>query len=297
VPLSLTPGKKIRRGALHERYGGRRQGGISPSAKTPNVFIITAPTGKQHGYIYDGFNADDGYYHYTGEGRYGDQQMVQGNRAIRDHVREGRELHLFTATGPQLTYVGPFQYVSYYDADAPESGGGETRKVIVFRLKQVAGVAPPENPVDLLPPKRTTVEKVPIERQHTEATWVDRDREPYEARRAEQDLVLVFEDWLIAQGHKVYRFKLRPKGEPAPLLCDVYDETTNTLFEAKGSIARPAIRMAIGQLADYSRLIKSEPSKAVLLPERPRADLLALLRNEQIAVWWRDGEAFQTSDA
>lgn len=272
------------------------QGGISPSAKSPNVFIITAPAGEKHGYIYDGYNEDDGYYHYTGEGQHGDQQMVQGNRAIRDHVGEGRELHLFTAVGPQLTYVGQFQYVSDYDADAPETGGDNTRKVIVFKLKQVEGIEPPASATGLTLPKRTSVEKVPVERQNVESTWVDRDREPYEARRVEQELVLAFERWLLDQGHSVCRLKLRPKGEPAPLYCDVYDETTNTLFEAKGSIARPAIRMAIGQLADYGRLAKSGPSKAVLVPERPRADLMALLSGEGIAVWWRDGETFQTSD-
>ena len=79
IVLSLTPGDKIRRTELHAEYGGRRQGGISPSKVSDNVFLITAPSiGERHGYVYDG-PREDGYYHYTGEGQYGDQLMVQGN--------------------------------------------------------------------------------------------------------------------------------------------------------------------------------------------------------------------------
>src|SRR5215218_4526037 len=95
MPIVLRPGELIRRVDLHDRYGGRRQGGISPSKQTPNVFLFTDQArGALHGYIYDGAQ-EDGSYNYTGEGQYGDQQMAQGNRAIRDHQREGRDLHLF----------------------------------------------------------------------------------------------------------------------------------------------------------------------------------------------------------
>ena len=94
----MSKGKKSARVTLHEELGGRRQGGISPSSKTPNVFLFTDQAqGVLHGYIYDG-QRKDGFFHYTGEGQRGDQRMVQGNRAIRDHRGEGRELHLFDAS-------------------------------------------------------------------------------------------------------------------------------------------------------------------------------------------------------
>src|SRR5215831_19006176 len=96
MPLHLEPGKTIKRSALHRRYGGREQGGISPSRRSSNVFLFTDPKrGERHGYIYDGMRDDD-LYDYTGEGQSGNQQMIQGNRAIRDHQLEGRELHLFS---------------------------------------------------------------------------------------------------------------------------------------------------------------------------------------------------------
>jgi hypothetical protein len=56
----LSPGEAIRRVDLHAAYGGGRQGGIAPSARTPNVLIFSDPaSGEQHGY-FDGWH-DDGF--------------------------------------------------------------------------------------------------------------------------------------------------------------------------------------------------------------------------------------------
>lgn len=297
MSIDLEPGQIIRRVDLHARYGGRRQGGISPSKQSSNVFVITAPgRGEQHGYLYDGQNAD-GYYHYTGEGQYGDQRMVQGNRAIRDHVAEGRELHLFEAQGPELRYIGQFEYFDDHSAEAPETNDGQPRKVIVFRLKQVSGVDPTPSKSPLRWLSREPVVEVPVEQHTTESMLIEGDRLPYEAERREQKLVLSFLESLERQGHDVYRYQLLPDGEVAPLYCDLFDKTTNTLYEAKGSVARPAIRMAVGQLADYARFIPSSPRKALLVPERPRRDLLALLEQENISVTWPEGAGFASIES
>src|SRR3954447_21543245 len=72
--FDLQPGDRITRKELHERWGGRTQGGISPSASTPNIFIFWSPAlGEKHGY-YDEFRSD-GCFYYTGKGQYGDQEM------------------------------------------------------------------------------------------------------------------------------------------------------------------------------------------------------------------------------
>jgi hypothetical protein len=70
----LQPRATIRRVDLHQRYGGPRQGGISPSKSTLNVLIFSdSVRGAQHGYI-DDWQAD-GLFHYTGEGQRADQQF------------------------------------------------------------------------------------------------------------------------------------------------------------------------------------------------------------------------------
>ncbi len=285
MPLHLRPGKKIKRKALHRRYGGREQGGISPSRKSANVFLFTDPKrGKRHGYIYDGLR-EDGFYDYTGEGQSGDQQMTQGNRAIRDHKVEGRELHLFKASGDQVLYVGQYEYAEHYPGEAQQTGEGGTRSVIVFRLRPVGTTVPVDaSPLEKL--KRRRVTEIPVERQLTEETVVVPSGRPYTASRLEQKLVLSYENALKAEGHEVCRLQIWPKGEPAPFFSDLYDRTTNTLIEAKGSAGRTTFRMAIGQLADYARLVKPAPKKAILLPERPRPDLIKLAKSEGISVIW-----------
>jgi hypothetical protein len=74
-----------------------------------------------------------------------------------------------------------------------------------------------------------------------------------------------------------------------PLLSDVYDEARQNLIEAKGTGSRDAVRMAIGQLADYGRFTPADTVTAVLLPERPREDLEALLESQGIACIWQLG--------
>jgi hypothetical protein len=290
MAIELKPGEEIKRVALHETYGGRRQGGISPSKQSANVFLFTDQArGVVHGYIYDGDNEEDGLYHYTGEGQEGDQRMVQGNRAIRDHVAEGRELHLFDSSGGIATYLGQFEYVDDYPGDAHQTNSPEPRKVIVFRLRRLSGETPLA-PSRLSQFDKDEVKVIPVEQHLTERMVIEPNREPYEAERREQPLVLELAGALRAEGHEVDRLYLRPKGEPAPLLCDLYDQTTNTVIEAKGSVSRAAVRMAIGQLADYARLVKPAPGRMILVPEEPRPDLLGLATGEGIGVTWPDAK-------
>ena len=60
----------------------------------------------------------------------------------------------------------------------------------------------------------------------------------------------------------------------------------NTLYEAKGSVSRPSIRMAIGQLVDYERLVDPAPKKVILVEQEPRPDLLELAKTQNITVIW-----------
>ncbi len=40
---TLKPGGRVSRKSLQEELGGRTQGGIGPSKRTPNVFIFSDP--------------------------------------------------------------------------------------------------------------------------------------------------------------------------------------------------------------------------------------------------------------
>ena len=111
---TIDPGTITTRAAVSAEFGGATQGGIQPSARTPNVLLYSDPAaGAQHGYRFDGFGSDGAYYS-TGEGQQGSQQLVKGNRAVLNHALDGRALRLFEAQGgkrpggKQQVYLGEF---------------------------------------------------------------------------------------------------------------------------------------------------------------------------------------------
>jgi hypothetical protein len=132
------------------------------------------------------------------------------------------------------------------------------------------------------------VKEVPVEQALTERMLVEGDREPYEAERKEQKLVLWQADSLERHGHDVCRLQFLADGEAAPMFCDLYDKTDEVLYEAKGTTTRIAMRMAIGQLADYARFIDVQ-RRVVLMPEKPRPDLVALAASQGIEVVYPEG--------
>lgn len=295
---SLLPGESIKRTNLHERFGGGGQGGIAPSAQTPNVLVFSdAESGRRHGYI-DGWQ-DDGCFHYTGEGQAGDQELARGNRAIANHSADDRALRVFDGVAGTVEYVGEFVLDRRpYRADAPESqdspsGGRVVRQVLVFPLRPVDTQPRPPDPALVAMAGGPQLLEVPVEQQNTERAVVSPSGERYEVERREQRLVLAYAAFLAERQVHVGRHRIRPAGEAKPLFSDVFDSQRNNLIEAKGSGSRSNVRMAIGQLADYGRFLTPTPAKAILLPERPRQDLEALLASQGIDAIWPTRDGFE----
>ncbi|NEC27174.1 restriction endonuclease [Streptomyces sp. SID8111] len=292
----LRPGDVIERKQLHAKYGGRTQGGIGPSAKTPNVMIFTDPVaGEKHGY-YDGW-MPDGLFHYSGEGQYGDQRMMSGNASILNHQAEHRALRVFQGARGKVTYLGRFVTEGWYEADAPETGDGPLRKVIVFKLRPVdtPSQAPATKLGRLLAAQTAAVAEIEVEQHETEKSFVQPNREPYEAERHESKLVQLFSDYLRSRGHLVSRHRILPAGETRPLMTDLYVEDLGLLIEAKGSVTRENVRMAIGQLADYGRFLDAR-HRAILVPSEPRQDLQELAMSVNQAFVWPEGKSYRSTD-
>ena len=98
-----------RRDELHRVWAGstrvQAQGGILTPREAPLVLVVTGEEGDQYGYG-DHWD-DDGVFHYYGAGQVGDMEWARGNRAIRDHAKNGEELHVFEQVRPSgLRYVG-----------------------------------------------------------------------------------------------------------------------------------------------------------------------------------------------
>lgn len=121
-----------RREDIHGHYGGQQQGGISTPADYPLIFLFASESGSRFGYV-DQFQ-DDGTFWYTGEGQEGDMRMNRGNRAIREHEANDKELHLFESVGQgEVRYVGQATYLSHHWEERPDANG-EMRDAIIFEL-------------------------------------------------------------------------------------------------------------------------------------------------------------------
>lgn len=129
--------KYNRRLDIHGAYGGQRQSGIVTPRGRPILFLFSSEQGKSHGYS-DGYR-EDGSFWYTGEGQVGDMQFVRGNRAIRDHIEDGKKLLLFTDIGKgKVVYEGEFRMLGSHFEEKPDTTGSQ-RTAIVFELEPMAG--------------------------------------------------------------------------------------------------------------------------------------------------------------
>ncbi|WP_342431180.1 hypothetical protein [Neobacillus sp. FSL H8-0543] len=130
----LTEGKIYRRRDLHDKFGGQQQSGISTPSKFPMILIFSGESGKNYGYT-DGWQGNSVYY-YTGEGQEGDMKFTKGNKAIRDHLLNGKDIYLFqnNSTG-HVKFVGEMICTGYHHRTAPDRNG-HNREAIVFELKE-----------------------------------------------------------------------------------------------------------------------------------------------------------------
>ena len=121
-----------RRRDIHAIYSGQQQGGICTPSNHPVIFIFTGDSGDEFGYKDDWTAA--GIFEYTGEGQVGDMQITKGNKAIRDHVQNGKDLYLFKyIKSGHVQFIGNMVYTGHHFRDSKDRNG-DIRKAIVFEL-------------------------------------------------------------------------------------------------------------------------------------------------------------------
>mgnify|MGYP000991000094 CR=1 FL=1 len=120
--MKVIIGKEYKRKELHNYFGGQRQGGISTPRDHPMIFVFTNKRGKDFGYL-DGWN-DSGDFLYTGEGQKGDMKFQSGNKALRDHVTDGKRVFLFEDTIKTFVRcIAEINFVDYSFIQTPDQSG------------------------------------------------------------------------------------------------------------------------------------------------------------------------------
>jgi hypothetical protein len=273
---------------VHARYGGRIQGGISPSSQQDVVMFFTHADSDAGAERVDGWG-EDGLFHYVGEGSVGDQQMAQGNKTIFNHRRDGRSLEGFLVNGADVTYLGEFEFVGYYTVDGPDTENPVLRRqMIVFRLRSLNDVPVELRKVPFTPATATRLDvveppmriEVQLPRKHVQRA-VSR-------LGLEAELVKSYAQHLQRTGHETRRLIITPPDEGQPMVTDLFDETRRELVEAKSRVTRDQIRMAIATLIDFGRFVP-DASQALLVPARPRPDLIRLLHHADVTLIYPDG--------
>jgi hypothetical protein len=109
------------------------------------------------------------------------------------------------------------------------------------------------------------------------------------AVKDEERLMIDFRSWLGQQGRKLKVAKYDG------LRCDGYERESRILVEAKSSVSREHIRMAVGQLLDYGFQIRKDlgiSCMAILLPSKPDPKSVNWLSELNISVIWHENGAF-----
>jgi len=109
------------------------------------------------------------------------------------------------------------------------------------------------------------------------------------AEKVEERLLIDFRKWLRRQERTLEAAKF------GSLRCDGYERKRRMLIEAKSSVSREHIRMAVGQLLDYGFQIRKNLGKshmAILLPRKPDPSSVAWLPILNISLIWRENGAF-----
>lgn len=297
---SLEIGDTIRRRLLHRQYGGGQQGGISTSSQTSDIFIFTNPSrGARYGYdLLEGLQPD-GSFAYTGEGQAGDQEFTRGNKALLNAADEGRVIRLFNASPPYATYAGAFTTGDPVCSIHVIPGeDGEARRAIIFNLVPLDAnpLLLAANPGQLRMLKPQITQWDPPDASDINIV-VDATQFPPGDRvvsRVEFQLQADFGRWLTERGTPPSRLRLPVAG--AIIEPDMFVEAEGWVVEAKKSTGREYVRMAIGQVLDYThnaRSLDTRVTPMILLPGHAESDLHQLSADLGITMASRDGDSFE----
>ena len=275
------------RADLHSSYGGASQGGIVPSPRQGYVFLFHTGTSMPN----DGWSKD-GHFYYTGA------LSDRANGAVEHAWSQGRRLQVMERlTRTTTSAANLHRYVDSFVLDGIEEtvvsdGSGKERRLPRFRLRTIDAVTHSPGQVHC-PGDPRVVDVRRVER--CDLLCRDHGIVVPGHERPETRLSKEFERYLLTQGYPVHRLGIRHTPNCTPMLTDTWLGHLNLLIEAKaGPNMRNDARMAVGQLADYTRFVPGA-LRAVLLPAHPGGDLLSYVRSQNADVIWWDGSDWCTT--
>lgn len=280
------PGEKFKRNEMHKVVGGSFRHGMT-SCNSGREFLLfhDAKKSKKFGYdIWEGSQAD-GSFHYSGQGTSGDQKMIKSNAALLTAHEAGKPIHLIETQEGTCTYLGRYLLgePKYFSRLAPDVSMTEMRKIFVFNL---------------VPTSSSHFEESSGKPAHgITRPWVKPEfsRVKYELGalvnremiRVEFELQAAFGTFLITKNLTPFRHEFRIESAKGGLLPDMWIPSLKMIVEAKATLDRETLRLAVGQVLDYqelARLDQSQMDAFLLLPGLPNLQILEWMNSLGINV-------------
>jgi hypothetical protein len=109
------------------------------------------------------------------------------------------------------------------------------------------------------------------------------------AIRKEEQLIESYENHIAKKGngHSLVTYNFQGN-----LRCDAVEKKRDNLIEAKSDSKREYVRMAVGQLLDYEFQRRAKMNKAILVPNKPSADIERWLQSLKISLIWPEKRIF-----
>jgi hypothetical protein len=288
---TLLRGQTIVRKKLHDIYGGIRQGGISPSIRTNNVFLFSDDAANyEHGYERD-YWEDDFTFIYCGDGQSGNQTLDGRNGTILNHIKHGRRLRLFSPVSGIVTYLGELQIDSNnpYTFKRGKGRDGREREVVMFKLKRV--ISSSENSLQ----SDDKLETISFGSQYRHAnedieinSIIDVfERDPNLLDRAlklhaiTQNIVA---SWVEGEGlmplspnRQECDFDIAWESDYGRVVCEIKSINSNNEIHQ--------FRLGLGQILEYAHFVSATPILVFSrMPERP--EILNIAHNAGVRVLW-----------
>ncbi|MET9800314.1 hypothetical protein [Streptomyces sp. NPDC006368] len=202
------------------------------------------------------------------------------NARLLAAAEEGRPIHVFETGGQTARHIDEF---ILEDVGPPQAMrvGGRFAYPPVFKLRPTETVAHVPGQLAAVCDSQVVTFRA-VERGDL---LCDQSALDTAKLRPENKLVLRFCQYLNRNGHETFSLQIRHTPDHAPMFTDIWVDSAYLLIEAKVKTDRESVRMALSQLADYTRFLE-QPKRAVLLSGRPEPDVIALAHSQQSAIIW-----------
>lgn len=293
--LPFLPGQEVTKAAVHRAVGGSDQHAMTSCLSRSAFLLFYDPEASRvNGYdLWEGEQAD-GTFSYTGQGLRGDQKLSNSNLGLVKAAQKCAPIHFFRRPeiGVKRLKGNPYTYQGrvilgepmYEQRVAPDKDG-RNRLVFVFNLIPLGRadlhVSAAGAPNSVIRCEFRNSPLLPEEAQKGSAT------SPAPAELEENKLQNRFKEYIERNGGIPETVNIKLPNVKGAIRPDFILRDRGLVIEVKPTIGREHVRLAIGQVLDYSHLLGlggEHFSPSILLPADPAPDLVALAKSVGIGL-------------